>query len=260
MTKKSYFNIEIDLLNAKETLSVSTRFLHSGLNHLIFFINAHGFNIAQENTHYLEAINNADLLLNDGIGIRMGTRLAGLRVLENMNGSDFIPEVLKLAGKTGKNVFLLGSAEGVAEKARERLLSKFKGISVTGVRNGYFDLDNDQVIIQEIIDAKTEILIVGMGVPKQELWLHRNKDKLHGVKICVAGVAILDFLSGNVRRAPVWMRKLQVEWIFRLILEPRRLFKRYIIGIPLFFYYNIKLKMFYKKPGAGNLSSFHVTD
>ena len=115
-------------------------------------------------------------------------------------------------------------------------------MSMVGSRNGYFDFDNDQDILNDIILKKTEILIVGMGVPRQELWLTKSKDKLTGVKISVAGGAILDFLSENVARAPGWMQKIGMEWIFRLLQEPRRLFKRYFIGIPLFHYYIFKLK------------------
>ena len=159
-----------------------------------------------------------------------------------MNGTDFIPKLLTLARDLNKNVYLLGGEEGVAEKAKQNLEWKIPGIKVVGTRNGYFDFDDDNEIVKDIVNKNTDLLIVGMGVPRQELWLTKNKEKLDGVKISVAGGAILDFISENVKRAPKWMRKSGTEWVFRLVQEPVRLFKRYFIGIPKFFYYLAKAK------------------
>jgi len=242
MLKTRYYNINIDVLDTPETLSKCYMYLGSVSNHLVFFINAHCFNIAQKNIEYRDTLNRSDILLNDGIGIKLGAYKIGIHLKENMNGTDFIPKLLEFARDYGKNIFLLGGRDGIADSAAKKIQLEFPGISIVGSRNGYFEFENDQVVIDEIIQMKTEILIVGMGVPRQELWLSRNKEKLTGVKISVAGGAILDFLSQNVVRAPGWMQKIGIEWVFRLIQEPRRLFKRYFIGIPLFVYYIFKLK------------------
>ena len=136
-------------------------------------------------------------------------------------------------------------AQDGLSSALSRLLvvvEKYPELKICGYRNGYFDLNNDLEVLQDIIYKKTELLIVGMGVPRQELWLAKNKDRLAGVKISIAGGAILDFISENVSRAPKWMRKTGTEWVFRLLQEPARLFQRYAIGIPLFYYFIYKLK------------------
>jgi len=232
----------MDVLTTKETLAICEEFVTSASNHLIFFINAHCFNIAQKNEAYRDALNQTDLLLNDGIGIYLGAKKLGIQIKENMNGTDFIPRILEFAKEHKQNVYLLGGTDGVALKAKIRTEDKIPGISIVGVRNGYFDFQNDQAVIDDIISRKTDILIVGMGVPRQELWLTKNKDLLRGVKISIAGGAILDFISEKVVRAPQWMQKSGTEWVFRLLQEPARLFKRYALGIPLFCYYIIKMK------------------
>lgn len=242
MSKTGYYNIDIDVLNTTETLSRCLGFTNSDSNNLIFFINAHCFNLAQKNTEYKSALNKADLLLNDGIGIKIGAKISGIKIKENMNGTDLVPKILEFARNQSKNVYLLGGIEGTALTAKQKTELNLPGISIVGVHNGYFDFNADQKLIDDIVHKKTEILIVGMGVPRQELWLTKNKDKLHGVKISIAGGAILDFISGRVVRAPKWMQKTGTEWIFRLMQEPFRLFNRYAFGIPLFCYNIIKLK------------------
>ncbi len=242
MSKTKFYNIDIDVLNQDETLTRCRDFINSSSNHLLFFVNAHCFNIAQKNTSYLKVLNTCDLLLNDGVGIKMGAKLAGIKLKENMNGTDFVPKLLEFASKFKQNVFFLGGKEGIALAAKQNTKLKLPDISIVGFRNGYFNFDADSEVITDILNKKTDILIVGMGVPRQELWLTKNKEKLTGVKISVAGGAVLDFISGNVSRAPLWMRKIGLEWLFRLIHEPMRLFKRYIIGIPQYYYYLFKLK------------------
>lgn len=242
MSKARFYNINIDVLNTEETLSICKGFINSTTNNLIFFLNAHCFNIAQKHQDYKNALNNADILLNDGIGIKLGSKRLRIELKENMNGTDFIPRLLEFSKENEQKVYLLGGTEGVASVAKTKTESKIPGISIVGIRNGYFDFDNDEEVISDITSKGTDILIVGMGVPRQELWLTKNKTKLKGVKISIAGGAILDFISEKVERAPMWMQKTGTEWVFRLRQEPSRLFKRYALGIPLFFYYTIKLK------------------
>jgi N-acetylglucosaminyldiphosphoundecaprenol N-acetyl-beta-D-mannosaminyltransferase len=242
MEKTAYYNIQFNNLDTGETLTQCELYYDSEPCQLIFFINAHCFNIAQDNQAYKNALNDADLLLNDGIGFKLGAKFKGIQIKENMNGTDFIPKLCRQARDLGKNIYLLGGEEGIAIQAKLNLERTFSGISIVGARNGFFDFDRDEELVKEITDCKTDLLIVGMGVPRQELWLMKNKEKLRGVKISVAGGAVLDFISGNVPRAPVWMQKTGTEWVFRLYNEPKRLFKRYFIGIPVFFINLTKVK------------------
>ncbi len=243
MSRSAYYNIPVDILDTPETIAKCSDYCNSNDNHLIFFINAHCFNIAQQHPGYKNALEKANLVLNDGIGIKLGALIAGIHIKENMNGTDLIPKIIEWGAKNHKNLYLLGGEENIASIAKKNLEDRIHGLNIAGIRNGFFDFNNDREIIDDIISKKTDILIVGMGVPRQELWLVKNKDKLHGVQISVAGGAILDFLAQKVKRAPVWMQKAGIEWVFRLMQEPLRLFKRYFIGIPVFFFNIFKIKL-----------------
>lgn len=243
MNKQGYYNTKLDVLNSREFLAICQQYISQKDNRIIYFINAHCFNIAQKNRTYLTAVNEADILLNDGIGIKLGSFFTNVKIKENMNGTDIIPKVLEFSKLNNLNVYLLGGSEGVADTAKSNIEKRFPGISIVGSKNGFFDFNNCGNIIDDIINNKTDLLIVGMGVPRQELWLYENKDRLEAVKISIAGGAILDFLSGNINRAPAWMRNSGIEWLYRLIHEPLRLFKRYFIGIPEFFLYIAGFKL-----------------
>ncbi|MBV4432328.1 WecB/TagA/CpsF family glycosyltransferase [Clostridium tyrobutyricum] len=235
----------MDILNLQSSLRICEDMLLSDRFNSIFFINAHCFNVAQQNKKYLDIINKSDLLLNDGIGIELACKINGIKVLENMNGTDFIPRLLNLASIKNKKVYLLGAKEYVVNKAKINIVNKFHNINVVGQHSGYFDNKEKELIIDEINDKNVDILILGMGVPMQEIWIEKNKKKLKTVRICIAGGAIIDFLSGTVNRAPMIMRKLKLEWIYRLINEPKRLWRRYLIGNFIFIYYIIKYKKFF---------------
>lgn len=239
-----FYNLVLDDINTTEGLEDVGKFLSSNKNHLILFINAHCFNIAQKNALYKETILSADLVLNDGIGVKLGMRLKKQFPKENMNGTDFIPRVLELAAKERKNVFFLGGKPGVCEKAARNAKLQFQELNIVGCNDGYFQ--NDEEIIEKINSLKTDVLIVGMGVPRQELWIAENIRKLN-TKVCIAGGAIIDFQAGNVKRAPIWMQRMYLEWIYRLLQEPRRLWKRYIIGNVVFFINILKLRNYKHK-------------
>ena len=241
--KKDFFNIRLDVTRKKEVLEVCRSFFAgNNIPKTIFFLNAHCFNIAQKNPEYLKAINASDLLLNDGVGIKLASLISGVSLKENLNGTDLIPEILKVAANENRKVFFLGGKEGVSDKAAIKATRAIPGLEVAGYHSGYFLPVEEPGIMQNINRSKAELLILGMGVPRQELWAVRNQDSLDSVKIIVAGGAILDFLSGEIKRAPLWLRKINMEWLYRFYLEPRRMWSRYVTGAFLFFYHLIRLK------------------
>lgn len=239
--KTRFIDIDINLIHRKDVLNKCKEYLNGNRVRTIYFLNAHCYNVSQKNKEYKDVINRSNLLLNDGIGVKIGLAMNRLREKENLNGTDLIPEIIELANKTNKNIFLLGGKPGVAEKAAVNLMKKYDECNIVGFNDGYFY--DDEKIINDIVSKKTDILIVGMGVPIQELWIDKNKDKLKGVKIAIAGGAILDFMSENIRRAPKIVRKFKLEWVYRLINEPKRLFRRYLIGNFEFLYYMLKGKI-----------------
>lgn len=242
--KSRLLNIDIDLFDdEKEVLALLSKDIDSGRSIELFFLNAHCFNLAQKDREYFDILNSCDYLLNDGIGIKIASKIEKLVLKKNLNGTDFIPEIAEMAAKKGYKIFLLGAKDGIAEEAAVKLKEKFEGLQIAGVHSGY---GLDESVLEMINNSKADILIAGMGVPMQEKWIRENKSKLGSVKLFVGGGAILDFLSQRIRRAPLLMRKIGLEWLFRLCLEPGRLWRRYLVGNFLFFYYILVLKLGFK--------------
>lgn len=242
--KSRLLNIDIDLFDdEKEVLALLSKDIDSMRSIELFFLNAHCFNLAQKDREYFDILNSCDYLLNDGIGIKIASKIEKLVLKKNLNGTDFIPEIAEMASKKGYKIFLLGAKDGIAEEAAVKLKEKFEGLQIAGVHSGY---GLDDSVLELINNSKADILIAGMGVPMQEKWIRENKRKLACVKLFVGGGAILDFLSQKIRRAPLFMRKFGLEWVFRLCLEPGRLWRRYLVGNFLFFYYILVLKLGFK--------------
>jgi len=238
----TYYNLPLDLHDTASALESCTRFFESETIHNLYFINAHCFNLAQKNNDYFHAVREADMILNDGAGIELGARLAGIRLRENMNGTDFTPELLKLAAKMDKKVFLLGSREEVIQRAKHVLEKKYTGLTIAGVHHGFFSSDQEKHITETINRSGAELLLVGMGVPRQELWIHRNRKELKNIKIAAAVGAAVEFMAGEVKRAPVWMRRIRMEWFYRFLREPARMFSRYFIGNFVFGYHVLRMR------------------
>jgi N-acetylglucosaminyldiphosphoundecaprenol N-acetyl-beta-D-mannosaminyltransferase len=247
MENTNFFTLRLDIFSHEEAMQKIKSILMDQQTKLLFFINAHCFNIAQKNESYKNSLLEADLVFNDGVGIDLAARIGTVNLKANLNGTDLIPEIIELCGKINKNIYLLGGKPGIAEKAKEKIEENFPGIRIKGVHSGYFDELKETHIIEEINQLNIDLLVVGMGVPRQELWLQRNKDKLSKVKLGIAGGAIIDFMSGNIKRAPTWMRKLKIEWVYRLWLEPRRMWQRYLIGNIVFFWHIARLKKEHKQ-------------
>ncbi|NBC81818.1 MAG: WecB/TagA/CpsF family glycosyltransferase [Bacteroidetes bacterium] len=232
--RTKFYHLFLNNLDTPEALKLCEQFYNENSPHTIYFINAHCYNVSMRNHAYYNALSNANLILNDGIGIKIASYFSKLKLKENMNGTDYIPKLLWQAGQLHKKVFLLGAKDNIPQIARKNIESRFPGIEIVGSRSGYFTKEESESVVATINNSKAELLVVAMGVPRQEIWLNENISKFTNVKIAVAGGAILDFLAERVKRAPIWMQKAGIEWFFRLKQEPRRLFKRYVIGNGVF--------------------------
>ena len=200
---------------------------------LVAYANAHTLNLASRDPGYREVLRSADVVLNDGAGLAIAGRMFGRPFPVNLNGSDFNPVILEEAAARAWPVFFLGAAPGVAEEAARRLSLQTPGLDVCGTHDGYFpDAESDRVA-RAVAAAGAGILMVAMGNPRQEMWLNRHLEAT-GVRVGIGVGAFFDFSAGVVPRAPAWMNKLWLEWLFRLIQEPRRMWRRYVLGNPLF--------------------------
>jgi N-acetylglucosaminyldiphosphoundecaprenol N-acetyl-beta-D-mannosaminyltransferase len=213
----------------EESLQKIDQFVRSGKSHHAAFINAHCLNIAYKNREYRQILNKCSAVFADGIGAKIGAKIMGYQVEENVNGTDMFP----LLAQKPYRIYLFGGAPGVAAAALENA-KKLKGTAeFVGCADGFFQEKSKEKILEELAELKADILLVAMGVPKQEEWINDHIGQLPGCTAIGVG-GLLDFVSGRIPRAPFLMRKLNLEWCFRLYCEPKRLFKRYIIGNPLF--------------------------
>ena len=191
-----------------------------------------------ENQDAMEAVQNADLVLPDGVGVVYGAKILGSPLKGKLPGIDFAAELMRRMASCGGRVYLLGAKPGVAEMAGDRMRQQFPGLIICGTHDGYFQ--DDAPIIEEINALQPDLLLVCLGAPKQELWMHRNRPVLKVGLIAGLGGS-LDVFAGTVKRAPVFFRKFGLEWFYRLVKEPWR-FKR-MMKLPKFLFACIGKKL-----------------
>lgn len=197
------------------------------------FVNPDCLNLAYENEDYRAAVRSSDLVMGDGIGLQLAGRMLKTPLAANVNGTDMFPRLCARAAAEGLSLFLLGARPGVARAAAKTMMERVPGLRIAGWRDGYFDEAEELEVIQTINRSGADILLVGFGAPRQELWLEKHVRRLLvPVRIGVGG--LFDFYSGRIPRAPMALRELGLEWVWRLIQEPQRMWRRYLVGNPLF--------------------------
>lgn len=219
--KRRILGVRVDNLSLDYALGRLEAFLRDGLNHIIVTPDSPALLTALEDEEYRRILEEADMVLPDGVGVVLASKLVGQPIKKRLPGIDLMNAILERAAFYGRRVFLLGSREGVAERAAINIERAFPGIKVVGVHHGYFGEDEEEEVIRKIRDLKPDYLFVAMGVPKQEKWMYRNRDKL-GVPIMMGVGGSLDVWAGDVKRAPLIFRKLCLEWLYRALREPWR--------------------------------------
>jgi N-acetylglucosaminyldiphosphoundecaprenol N-acetyl-beta-D-mannosaminyltransferase len=225
--------VPVAALDAPSALAAIARLVEEAPPVHLVYVNAHTLNLASRDAGYRATLERATLILRDGAGVGLAGRLQGRRFPANLNGSDFNPRLLRLAAERGWSVFLLGAKAGVAQQAGERLAARIAGLRVAGARDGYFRDTETPQVLTGIRRSGADVLMAAFGNPRQEAWLDRHLDAA-GVRLGVGVGGFLDFAAGRVPRAPRWMRGAGVEWVYRLWREPRRLWRRYVLGNPEF--------------------------
>jgi len=199
----------------------------------VYFVNAHTLNLACDDASYRRVLCAADAVYGDGSGVRIGARvLHGARLVDNVNGTDFVPQLLTSRAGRGYRCFLLGGTEAMNVRAAEHVRERFPGFEVTGRHHGYLDAASSAAAVEAINKARPHVVLVGMGNPMQERWIETWRERLE-VPVCLAIGGLFAYWSGDLDRAPVWARRLGVEWIHLLLRQPRKA-GRYLIGNPRF--------------------------
>jgi N-acetylglucosaminyldiphosphoundecaprenol N-acetyl-beta-D-mannosaminyltransferase len=211
--------------------------VRSGRHVTVLHANAHGLNLAQRHLWLLDGYRRADLVYCDGAGVRLAARLLGDALPERITGADWLWHLNELAARESWRLFLLGGAEGVAERAAETLARRSGARTVVGTHHGFFDKtpgSTENRAVVEIINAlDPHICCVGFGMPLQERWILENR-RLLAANALISQGAAFDYVAGDLARGPGWMTGHGLEWLARLAIEPRRLWRRYLLGNSLF--------------------------
>ena len=223
--------VEFDNLTMREALNIALDAIHRRSGGWIVTPNPEIVMLCRENPQLADAVRNAEMVIPDGIGVIYGTRILGTPLKERLPGIDFASALmLEWAAEKGR-VYLFGAKPGIAEKAAAFLQTQHDGLEICGVHDGYFS--DDAPIIADINAKKPDLLLVCLGAPKQELWMQANADKLDvGLMIGLGGS--LDVFAGVVQRAPAVWRRLGLEWLYRLLKEPKRIGR--MMKLPMFLF------------------------
>lgn len=224
MNRIHIMGVGFDPVSPKQALDRVSLFLREEKTRMVVTPNPEMLTEAQNNKELSQALNNADLVLADGIGVIYAAKILGEPLNERVTGVDLMGDILNLLAKTGKSYYLFGAKEGYADKAAENIAQKYKGARCAGVQHGYFSEKEESKIIDQINDARPDVIFVGLGSPRQEIWAEKNRRFLNTKLIMCIGGAI-DVFSGKVQRAPKWVSKIGFEWLYRAIKQPTR-FKR----------------------------------
>lgn len=227
--------LAIDNLSMRHALDKIEALMERDAPGLVFFLNAHCANLAYLDRAYRDVLESADLVLPDGSGMALAGRMLKKPIRENVNGTDLFPLLAGRLAASGRRVFLLGARPGIAKDVAGWLGRNHAGVKVVGHHSGYFKNDEEPALLNAIAQSKADLLLVAMGVPRQELWLAEH---LHatGAKVGIAVGGLFDFYSGRISRAPKLMRRLGIEWFWRFLQEPGRMWKRYFLGNFIFVY------------------------
>lgn len=235
----NFLGIKIGALTLSEIVEEILDYAISGKTKFITYLNTHCVNLALSDEEYKNILNKSDLVYAGGQGVVWASGFLGAALPERLNILDFFDMLIALLRENNISLYLLGGTEAVVHKAAAKL--RYKGINVAGAHNGFFTPQEERAIIDEINHLRPHILIVGMGVPKQEKWIYSHLTELD-VNLCWAVGAAFDWLSGQRKRAPRWMIESGLEWLHRLSQQPKRLWKRYLLGNLIFAYRVIKYR------------------
>jgi N-acetylglucosaminyldiphosphoundecaprenol N-acetyl-beta-D-mannosaminyltransferase len=231
------FDIDVQTAPPADMLRRILAFTGDGGRHRVSYVNAHVLNQSFSNPELRRVLQGSDLVYCDGYGVRLAARVVGLPVPHRMTGADWIWTVAALCQEAGLSLYLLGSEPGSSADAAAALKRWYPDLDVRGTHHGYFGIDtpHSDRVLEHLAEIKPDVLLVGMGTPQQELWVERNQDRIEASVVWTVG-ALFDYVSGRVPRAPHWIADNGFEWIFRLVVEPRRMWRRYLLGNPAFLY------------------------
>ena len=242
-----FLNTHVDNLTMKEALSEIDRLVRANKKSYVVTPNMDHIVMLEKDRLFRRIYDDASLVLTDGKPLIWISRFYGTPIKEKVSGSDLFPQICELAAKNNYKIYILGAAEGVAEKAAEKLMHKYSGLKVVGTYSPPLGFEKDKKEVKKIVSiingSKADILAVALGSPKGEKFIYRIRNYIN-VAMSISIGATIDFEAGNVKRAPKWMSSIGLEWLFRITQDPKRMIKRYwkdaVSIVPIMRKYRIK--------------------
>lgn len=220
MRTNTVLGVPFDAMTAEEAMKRLTAFLEENRNHIIVTPNPEAVMQAGRDPDFAQALLDADARLPDGIGIILASWLLGERIPCRLRGIDTTLALFEKVREQHRTAYFLGAAPGVAERAKANMERQYPGLTVIGCHDGYFNAEEEIIILNEIRALQPDILLVGMGMPKQELWAAAHRDLPVRLTLCLGGS--IDVMAGEVKLAPAFLRRIGLEWLYRLLSEPSR--------------------------------------
>jgi len=236
-TTVNILGVKVHPLTVEQLQIELANLIDTGAHAEVLDVNIYGINLAMENPWLMDYFNQAEIVYCDGVGVILGARILGHHIPERITYADWMWQLAEFAAARGYSLYFLGSKAGIAQEAAARLIDRFPDLKVAGTHDGYFNKTEghpeNEAVIMDINAKRPNILLVGMGMPLQERWLHDNWSRIDA-NVGLTGGAVFEYASGNIKRAPAWMTNNGLEWLGRLLIEPSRLWRRYLIGNPRF--------------------------
>jgi N-acetylglucosaminyldiphosphoundecaprenol N-acetyl-beta-D-mannosaminyltransferase len=233
MAANEILGIRVDCVNQTQLLQRAVEGVQQPGQMRITYVNAHCLNLARDDNDYRRLLNQFDLVYSDGIGVVWAGRFLNQSHYYKVTGRAWIEQFCYQCSTENISLYLLGGKPGVAEMAKEHLVRRYPNLQVLGACDGYFHAKSEDKLIDELVINRPDVLLVGMGVPLQEKWIETHATMIP-VKVCWAVGALLDYAAGIEPPVPMWMEKLALEWMWRMMVDPKHKWRRYLIGNPLF--------------------------
>lgn len=235
--------VDIHNLSMQETLSLIERAIleNKQIHHTV--VNAGKIVSLQKDTQLRESVNAADIVNADGQAVVWAARFLGIPLKERVAGIDLMDNLVHLAGQKNYKIYLLGAKEDVVSQLANQYSQKYGDELVAGFRNGYFTETEEPKIVEDIARSGAHMLFVAITSPKKEKFLYKYREELKNVNFIMGVGGSFDVFAGKTKRAPLWMQKIGMEWFYRLLQEPKRMWKRYLVGNSKFIFLVLKEKL-----------------
>ena len=230
LKKINVLGVPVAKVTMEQAVDIVNDYIHSESFHCVYTPNPEIVMLAKENPKYMEVLRKADLVVPDGIGVVIASKIQkGDKLPERVPGYDLVQNTMKRAVKEGYKYYFFGSKPGIAEQAAEKMRQTYQGIQIVGTHDGYFKPEDIPSIIQDINESGANIVLVALGAPKQEMWIEEYRNQLPNVRVAIGVGGSLDGMAGVVKRAPMIYQKLGLEWFYRLLKQPSRFVRMLVL-------------------------------